>query len=81
MPSARTRSLCSRRRSKPRFAQRGYFVSKSFTKDTEAQALKDRRITLLTATEHNPALIMATEGFQLTALASYKTLTTFRAAG
>lgn len=35
-------------------AQYGYFVAKSFTKDAEAQAKKDLRITLLIATEHDP---------------------------
>lgn len=34
-------------------AQEGFFVAKSITKDADAQAAKDRRITLLTATEHN----------------------------
>lgn len=34
-------------------AQGGFFVAKSTTKDAKAQAEKDRRITLLTATEHN----------------------------
>ena len=34
-------------------AQRGFFVAKSFTKDAEAQAQKDPRITLLTATEYS----------------------------
>lgn len=33
-------------------AQRGFFVAKSFTKDAEAQANKDKRIHLLSATEH-----------------------------
>jgi hypothetical protein len=37
-------------------AQRGYFVAKSFTKDAQAQAVKDPRITLLIATEHDPAM-------------------------
>lgn len=36
-------------------AQRGYFVAKSFTRDAEAQARKCPRITLLIATEHDPA--------------------------
>ena len=34
-------------------AQGGFFVAKLITKDAKAQAAKDRRITLLTATEHN----------------------------
>jgi len=38
-------------------AQHGYFVAKSFTKDAEAQASKDARITLLLATEHNEGLV------------------------
>jgi hypothetical protein len=36
-------------------AQRGYFVAKSLTADARAQAAKDPRITLLTATEHDVA--------------------------
>src|SRR5260370_15194144 len=48
-------------------AQRGYVVAKSFTKDAEAQALKDPRITLLTATEHNPATTLTPESFHITA--------------
>lgn len=36
-------------------AQHGYFVAKSFTKDAEAQAKLDPRMTLLTAVEHDPA--------------------------
>ncbi|MFK5948971.1 MAG: restriction endonuclease [Methylococcales bacterium] len=33
-------------------AQKGFFVAKSFTKDAKAQAKKDKRITLLNATEY-----------------------------
>jgi hypothetical protein len=33
-------------------AQTGFFVAKSYTADAQAQAKKDRRIILLTATEH-----------------------------
>ncbi len=62
-------------------AQRGYVVAKSFTKDAEAQALKDPRITLLTATEHNPATTITPESFHITAPASAKTTVTFRVAG
>jgi hypothetical protein len=62
-------------------AQRGYFVAKSFTKDAEAQAHKDQRITLLTATEHNPATTITPESFHITAPATAKCSTTFRAAG
>ena len=36
-------------------AQRGFFVAKSYSKDAEAQAKKDARIELLTATERNIA--------------------------
>jgi hypothetical protein len=36
-------------------AQHGYFVAKSFTKDANAQALQDSRMTLLLATEHDAA--------------------------
>lgn len=35
-------------------AQHGYFVAKSFTKDAEAQAKQDPRMTLLTVVEHDP---------------------------
>ena len=35
-------------------AQKGFFVAKSFTKDTLAQAKHDPRITILLATEHSP---------------------------
>jgi len=62
-------------------AQRGYFVAKSFTKDAEAQALKDPRITLLTATEHNPAAILTTDCFEFTAPASVKGSSKFRVTG
>ncbi len=33
-------------------AQKGFFVATTFTKDAQAQAKKDKRITLLNATEH-----------------------------
>jgi hypothetical protein len=62
-------------------AHRGYFVAKSFTKDAEAQARKDPRIILLTATEHNPATTITPESFHITALATAKCSTTFRVAG
>lgn len=35
-------------------AQHGYLIARSFTKDAEAQAKKDPRMTLLLATEHDP---------------------------
>ncbi len=47
-------------------AQHGYFVAKSFTKDAVAEAEQDPRITLLPATEHDPALTSAAEIFQRT---------------
>jgi hypothetical protein len=62
-------------------AQRGYFVAKSFTKDAEAQALKDARVTLLTATEHDPATTILPDLFHITAPATSKSSTTFRALG
>jgi hypothetical protein len=62
-------------------AQRGYFVAKSFTKDAEAQALKDPRIMLLTATEHNPATTITPDSFHITAPAFAKNTVTFRVAG
>jgi hypothetical protein len=62
-------------------AQRGYFVAKSFTKDAEARALKDPRVTLLTATEHDPATTILPDLFHITAPATVKSSTTFRALG
>jgi hypothetical protein len=62
-------------------AQRGFFVAKSFTKDAAAQAQKDPRITLLTATEHDPETTITPESFHLTAPASLKPTITFRVAG
>jgi len=44
-------------------AQHGYLIGKSFTKDAQAQALKDRRMTLSTATEHDPATAPLPYGF------------------
>jgi hypothetical protein len=35
-------------------ANHGYFIAKAFTKDAEAQAKKDNRITLRLGTEHDP---------------------------
>jgi hypothetical protein len=62
-------------------AQRGYLVAKSFTKDAEAQAIKDPRTTLLIATEHNPATTITPESFHIMALATVKCSPTFRVAG
>jgi hypothetical protein len=62
-------------------AQRGYFVAKSYTKDAVAQAQKDPRITLLTATEQDPATTIVPDSFHITSPASVKPLTTFRVAG
>jgi hypothetical protein len=62
-------------------AQHGYVVAKSFTKDAGAQAVKDARITLLVATEHNPATTITPESFHITAPATTKTNITFRVAG
>lgn len=47
-------------------AQRGYFVAKSFTKDAVARAQQDARLTLLTATEHDPASSITLDGFHIT---------------
>lgn len=44
-------------------AQHGYFVAKSFTKDAEARAKLDPRITLKIATEHDPASTILPFGF------------------
>jgi hypothetical protein len=62
-------------------AHRGFFVAKSFTKDAVAQAAKDPRIALLTATEHDPATTITPESFHFTAPASVKPTSTFRVAG
>ena len=62
-------------------AQRGYFVAKSFTKDAAAQAEKDRRVTLLNATEHDAASSITPESFHITAPATAKPTITFRVAG
>jgi hypothetical protein len=62
-------------------ANHGYFVAKSFTKDAEAQAQKDDRITLLAAMERDPAMSIIPESFHATAPASCKPFTTFRVAG
>ena len=62
-------------------AQRGFFVAKSFTKDAAAQAQKDPRITLLTATEHDPATTITPQSFHFTAPARLKPTITFRVAG
>lgn len=62
-------------------AQGGFFVAKSHTKDAEAQALKDQRIKLLTATEHDPVTTFTPDGFHYTAPAGVKTDVVFRLAG
>jgi hypothetical protein len=62
-------------------ATHGYFVAKSFTKDADAQALKDPRMTLLLATEHDPVASIVPESFHVTAPASCKPLLTFHATG
>lgn len=62
-------------------AQHGYFVAKSFTKDAEAQAREDPRMTLLAATEHDPAATPAPDLFHFTAPATAKASTTFRVRG
>ena len=41
----------------------GYFVAKSFTADAEAQAKKDSRLILLSATEHDPSTPVPVEFF------------------
>lgn len=44
-------------------ATRGFFVAKSFTKDARAFAKKDKRITLLIASEHDPTSSPVPHGF------------------
>jgi hypothetical protein len=62
-------------------AQRGYFVAKEFTKDALAQAAKDKRITVLYVTEHDPTNVPPPESFHFTAPACVKCSATFRVAG
>jgi Restriction endonuclease len=44
-------------------AAHGYFVAKSFTRYAKAQAKQDGRITLLTASQHDPAKSLLPHGF------------------
>jgi|SRR5277367_2049081 len=44
-------------------AQRGFFVAKSFTKDAEAQAATNPRISILIASEHDPTTAPLPFGF------------------
>jgi len=44
-------------------AQHGYFIAKSFTKDAEAQAATNPRITLLRFAEHDPSEMPVPFGF------------------
>jgi hypothetical protein len=62
-------------------AQRGYFVAKKLSRDAVAQAATDPRITVLSATEHDPANTPPPESFHITAPATVKCDTTFRVAG
>jgi hypothetical protein len=62
-------------------AQQGFFVAKSFTKDGEARARLDKRMTLLIATEHDPAATITPESFHFTEMASAKPTLTLRVAG
>ncbi len=62
-------------------AQRGFFVAKSFTKDAVAQAEKDPRIKLLTATAHDPTTTITPGSFHYTEVATIKPAITFRVAG
>ncbi|MGD0360160.1 MAG: hypothetical protein ABSC93_04790 [Bryobacteraceae bacterium] len=62
-------------------AQRGYFVAKKLSKDAVAQAATDPRITVLSATEHDPTNTPPPESFHITAPATVKCDTTFRVAG
>lgn len=47
-------------------AAHGYFVAKSFSRDAKAQARKDPRVKLLTATEHDPTGIPIPHDLHLT---------------
>jgi len=62
-------------------AQRGYFVAKSFTKDATAQAQKDPRIALLTATEHDIASTITPECYHITAPGERRVCVAFRRLG
>jgi hypothetical protein len=47
-------------------AQRGFFVAKSFTADAVAQAIKEPRMELVIAAEHDPASAILPIGYQST---------------
>src|ERR1700735_310693 len=46
-------------------AAHGYFVAKSFSRYAKAQAIKDSRITLLTASEQDPTTSILPNGFHM----------------
>jgi hypothetical protein len=62
-------------------ATRGFFVAKSFTKDARALATKDKRITLLIASEHDPATSPVPLGFHAIAAEATHADVTFSGRG
>ena len=62
-------------------AQHGYFVAKSFTKDAEAQASTNARISLLRADEREPSDAPVPFGFHIVMLIAVNGATTFFARG
>lgn len=62
-------------------AQHGYFVAKSFTKDAEAQAATNPRITPLKVSEHNPSDVPVPFGFHTVLITAEHAEATFYARG
>lgn len=62
-------------------AQHGYFVAKSFTKDAEAQAKTNPRITLLRVSEENPSDVPVPFGFHTVFITADYAEATFYARG
>jgi hypothetical protein len=62
-------------------AQHGYFIAKSFTKDAEAQAATNPRITLLKFAEHDPSDVPVPFGFHTNFITAEHAEATFYARG
>jgi hypothetical protein len=62
-------------------AQHGYFVAKSFTKDAEAQAATNPRITLLKVSEHEASDVPVPFGFHTNFITAEHAESTFYARG
>jgi hypothetical protein len=61
--------------------QHGYFVAKSFTKDAEAQAATNPRITLFKVSEHEPSDVPVPFGFHVVFITAEHAEATFYARG